>query len=323
MNQNIIVYGDFTLDLKKYPRKGTSKENTDIIIITFLMHEEYLTKCAKSLDDAIKYFNGCKEYFYNYHTPDNVIKRYSAKEIIQLHTMITNHPLRNTNDYYNFMKNFQYADQCYISYLKCRNFYMDLFKSIKNAKDAHFERRDYFYKIVPPMEIYGFMKNNIVGQIYSAYELMELFTFTHYLKNHKIIKELPIPSFVEKINEEENNKYMKRLYEIPKKNIYKAEKNIEKEFQNKNVFRKILKNKNIKKNQEEDLEEEDLEEEDLEEEEEEEDCEACNIQPNLSQLTFENFHKKNYNNLNNNNYESKNRVTNTSLWDSNQSSIFN
>jgi hypothetical protein len=298
MNQNIIVYGDFTLDLKKYPRKGTSKENTDIIIITFLMHEEYLTKCAKSLDDAIKYFNGCKEYFYNYHTPDNIVKRYSAKEIIQLHTMLTNHPLRTMNDYYNFMKNFQYADQCYISYLRCKDFYMNLFKSIKNAKDAHFERRDYFYKIVPPMEIYGFMKNNIVGQVYSAYELMELFTFTHYLKNHKIIKELPIPSFVPKINEEENNKYMKRLYEIPKEN--NILENVKENKIVKNRFKKIVKK---------------------EENEEEDEKEINIIENNLKELTFENFNKNHYQMQNN--YESKNRITNTSLWDSNQSFILN
>ncbi len=297
MNQNIIVYGDFTLDLKKYPRKGTSKENTDIIIITFLMHEEYLTKCAKSLDDAIKYFNGCKEYFYNYHTPDNIIKRYSAKEIIQLHTMLTNHPLRTMNDYYNFMKNFQYADQCYISYLRCKDFYMNLFKSIKNAKDAHFERRDYFYKVIPPMEIYGFMKNNIAGQVYSAYELMELFTFTHYLKNHKIIKELPIPSFVPKINEEENNKYMKRLYEIPKEN--NILENVKENKIVKNRFKKIVKKE---------IEEEDEKEINI-------------IENNLKELTFENFNKNHYQMQNN--FESKNRITNTSLWDSNQSSILN
>jgi hypothetical protein len=60
--ESIIVYGNFTLDLKKYPRRGTKQEKTDIIIINFLMHEEYLTKCAKSLDDAIKYYNACKEY---------------------------------------------------------------------------------------------------------------------------------------------------------------------------------------------------------------------------------------------------------------------
>ena len=300
MNETVVVYGDFTLDLKKYPRIGTNKEKTDIIIITFLMHEDYLTKCAKSLDDAIKYFNGCKEYFYTYHTTDNIVKRYSAKEIIQLHTMLTNHPLRSVNDYYYFMKNFQYTDQCYISYLKCRDFYMNLFKAIKNAKDAHFERRDYVYRVNPPMEIYGFMKSPISGQMYSAYELMELFTFTHYLKNHKIIKELPIPTFIEKINEEKNNVYMKNLYTF-KKEV--NEQNIEEESIEENNHKKIFKKKFVNKSLVK------IEENRIKEEE------------SLKELTFEKFHKNNYNN--NDSFESKNRITNTSLWDSNQSNILN
>ncbi len=297
MNEHIIVYGDFTLDLKKYPRIGTTKEKTDIIIITFLMHEEYLTKCAKSLDDAIKYFNGCKEYSYTYNSPDNVVKRYSAKEIIQIHNMISNNNIRNNNDYYNFMKNFQYIDQSYISYLKCRDFYMNLFKSIKNAKDAHFERRDYFYKVIPPMEIYGHMNNIISGQIYSAYELMELFTFTHYLKNRNIIKTLPIPSFVSKINEEHNSKYMTNL--INSENI---KNQILKENNKKriNIIRK--KDKNIETETYYNMEEEDEEEH--------------------SKEDYEN--KINYNTyFQNNTFESKNRITHTSLWDSKNENILN
>jgi hypothetical protein len=45
------------------------------------------------------------------------------------------------------------------------------------------------------------------------------------------------------------------------------------------------------------------------------------IENNLKELTFENFNKHHYQHQNN--YESKNRITNTSLWDSNQSSILN
>lgn len=126
---------------------------------------------------------------------------------------------------------------------------------------------------------------------------MELFTFTHYLKNHKIIKELPIPSFVPKINEEENNKYMKELYKIPKEK-YTLE-NIKENKISKNRFKKIVKKE---------IEEEDEKEIDI-------------IENNLKELTFENFNKHHYQPQNN--YESKNRITNTSLWDSNQSSISN
>ncbi len=297
MSENIIVYGDFTLDLKKYPRVGTIKEKTDIIIITFLMHEEELTKCAKSLDDAIKYFNGCKEYFYTYHTPNqDGIKRYSAKEIIHLHTMLTNRPLRTNMEYYEFMKNFQYVDQCYISYLRCRDFYMNLFKSIKLAKDAHFERRDYVYRVVPPMEIYGHMKNQIVGQVYSAYELMELFTFSHYLKNHRIIKELPIPSFVEKIEDEKNNKYMKRLYQVQEKEKEEDEKE---EVKN-SLGYKLRMLKKIK----------------------EEKQNIQNIQ-NKNNLIQNDLVQNNQVFQSQSGYESKNRITNTSLWDNKYSNIMN
>ncbi len=245
-NQSIIVYGDFTLDLKKYPRIGVK---TDIIIINFLMYEDELTKCAKSLEDAIKYFNGCKEYFYTYHTPghahDNVVKRYSANEIIYFHNMLSNRVIRNSHEYMEFMKGFSYADQCYISYLRCRDFYMNLFKSMKSAKDAHFERRDFVYRVVPPMEIYGHMAKPIPGQIYSAYELMELYTYTHYLKNRGIIKELPVPSFVEKIVQERNAVYMNRLYAphgIVKEGNIKSEVEVE---EKKSINKLVLKNKSL------------------------------------------------------------------------------
>jgi hypothetical protein len=309
MSESIIVYGDFTLNLKKYPRNGIK---TDVIIITFLMHEEFLTKCAKSLDDAIKYFNGCKEYYYTYHSPDNIVKRYSAKEIIQFHNMISNNNIRNNNDYYNFIKNFQYIDQCYISYLRCRDFYMNLFKSIKNAKDAHFERRDYFYKVSPPMEIYGFMDSLIPSQIYSAYELMEIFTFTHYLKNHKIIKELPMPSFIQKINNENNNKYMKNLYNVDKiklnnKNETKNNKEIKKKLfkiNNKQNINNITFDFN---NSKEETEQEDADNtydtedtDDADEEEEEKDEKEHNINMNLFMSSKD--------------YDNKYRITNTNLW---------
>ncbi len=305
MNHNVIVYGDFTLDLKKYPRKGTNKENTDIIIIVFLMHEEFLTKCAKSLDDAIKYYNMCKEYYYTYTTPDNVTKRYNAKEIIQIHNMITNRPIRSKEEYFEFIRRYQYIDQCYISYMRCKDFYMKLFSSIKDAKDAHFERREYVYKINPPIEIYGYMNKPIIGQIYNAYELMELFTFTHYLKKHRIIKELPIPSFVERLKEIEDEKYMRNLY-----------KN-EKEEKKSNVRKKIefLKKKEIEV---EEVEEEVEEVEEVEEEVEEE-CEECE---GMIEIPIRNVVEKSFIE-NTKDYVSKNRITNTSLWETNNSHIMN
>ncbi len=220
--ESIIVYGNFTLDLKKYPRRGTKQEKTDIIIINFLMHEEFLTKCAKSLEDAIKYYNACKEYSYLFVSPESpefprVTKRYTAKEIIQLHNMMTTRPIRTAAEYLERMRGFSLADQVYISYLSCRDFYMNLFGAIKGAKDAHFERREYHYRVIPPMEIFGHLGTPILGQIYSAYELMELFTYTHYLKKHHILKELPVPSFVAKLQEMAQAQMMRNLYPAVRK----------------------------------------------------------------------------------------------------------
>ena len=60
------IYGDYEIDLNKYPRKNSDKEITDIILIIFLSHESYLKKLAESFDNAIKYHNECKEYYYTF-----------------------------------------------------------------------------------------------------------------------------------------------------------------------------------------------------------------------------------------------------------------
>jgi hypothetical protein len=293
MNEHIIVYGDFTLDLKKYPRIGSAKEKTDIIIITFLMHEEELTKCAKSLDDSIKYFNACKEYFYTYHTPDRAVKRYSAKEIIQIHQMLSMRPIRTSQEYFDFIRHFEYKDQCYISYLRGRDFYMNLFQSVKAAKDAHFERREFSYRVLPPLEIYGHMKKPILGELYSAYELMELFTFTHYLKNHHIIKELPIPSFMTKVQEETEKKYMGQIMK-PVEDVDVGEEEP----------RKLNRIYRFKK-------EERIEEKSKIKEEK-------SVEEVKVKVKEKRFIKREVPT-----YEKRERITNTSLWDSNFSNILN
>jgi len=173
--ENITVYGDYEFHLNKYPRKNTEKELTDIIIIIFLMHEEYLKKLALSFDNAIKFHNECKEYFYTFKFGKE-LKIYNSKHILYFRE---NPPLRNLH----------YMDQIYYYYLKNKNFYMNLFESIENAKKAHFERRELSYRIIPPSDFYD--KTN--SQTYSAIELMEINSYTQYLINNKIIKELPYP----------------------------------------------------------------------------------------------------------------------------------
>ena len=59
---NIIVYDNYEIEFNKYPRVNTDKCNTDIIIIVFLMHENFLKKLACSYEEALKYYNDCKDH---------------------------------------------------------------------------------------------------------------------------------------------------------------------------------------------------------------------------------------------------------------------
>ena len=95
---SIIVFDNHSLELNKYPRFYTDKETTDKIMITFFMNEEYLKNLSNSYENSVKYHNECKEYFYVFKTSDKkLVKKYSAKEIIQLINGI-NDFLRVNND---------------------------------------------------------------------------------------------------------------------------------------------------------------------------------------------------------------------------------
>ena len=180
------IYGDYEIDLNKYPRKNSDKEITDIILIIFLSHESYLKKLAESFDNAIKYHNECKEYYYTFKF-NKESKNYSAQDILFIIREIStfDNPIQ-------FIKNLPYLDQLYFFYIKNRDFYLNIFSAIENAKKAYFERRDYTHKINVPKDFY----NNRTTQQqnnYSALELMEINAYTQYLISIKIIKELPIP----------------------------------------------------------------------------------------------------------------------------------
>ena len=70
---SITVFDNHSLELNKYPRFYTDKETTDKIIITFYMNEEYLKSLSSSYENAIKYHNECKEYFYVFKSLDKKI----------------------------------------------------------------------------------------------------------------------------------------------------------------------------------------------------------------------------------------------------------
>ena len=193
MNDEIVVYDDYKISLYKYPRVDTDKEKTDIIIIIFLMHEEFLKKLGQSFEDALKYYHECKEYYYIFNF-NKEIKKYSAKEIIHL--------INNTNEFFrnntniivqqNYLKKLNKLDASFYFYIKNKDFYTNLYKSLEHAKKSYFERREYSYRVSPPIDFY----NRISNQTYSAIEFMEINSYAQYLKQRKIIQDLPIPIYI-------------------------------------------------------------------------------------------------------------------------------
>lgn len=190
--ENIIVYDNYEININKYPRIYTDKSKTDIIIIIFLMHEDFLKKLSKSFENALKYYNECKEYYYIFKF-NKETKKYSAQEIITLMNQINNFlkDNRNINTQISYLNNMHQIDKIFYFYIKNKDFYVNLFDSLEHAKLSYFERREYNYRITPPIDFY----NNIQPQTYSALELMEINAYTQYLVKKKIIQELPIPKY--------------------------------------------------------------------------------------------------------------------------------
>ena len=194
--ENIIVYDNYEISLYKYPRKNTDKEKTDIMIIIFLMHEDFLKNLAKSFENSLKFYYECKEYFYVFKFNNDLknARKYSAQDIISLYN--------NTNDFFRnnhniniqkrYLNNMYPMDQIFYFYLKNKDFYLNLYESLEHAKKAYFERRDYLYRIIPPIDFY----NNILTQNYNAIELMELNSYAQYLIKRKIIQDLPKPKYM-------------------------------------------------------------------------------------------------------------------------------
>jgi hypothetical protein len=189
---NILVYGNHEISLTKYPRKNTDKEITDIIIIIFLMHEDYLKKLGTSYENSIKFHNECKEYYYTFKY-QKYIKNYNAQDILFLINKTNEYfrDTKNVNLQLTFLKNLQRIDGIYYFYIKNKDFYLKLFSAIEEAKNAHFKCKEFSYNIVPPVDFYGKMNSFI----YDGMELMEINAYVQYLISKKIIKELPDPIY--------------------------------------------------------------------------------------------------------------------------------
>ncbi len=240
----IQVYDNFTIDFNKYPRKNTNKYETDKVIIQFMMNQDYLEKVAKSYTTAVQFFNECKEYYFILKSLDGKnSKRYSAKELMFIINQISLYSQKNPDIYsiQKYLRNFHPLDQLYYILIKNKEFYLELFRNVTDAKYAFFERREINYKFFIPFDFYGDIKhlNSIKGQVYTAIELLEINAYTQFLVKNKIIKNLPEPLFIrnyfhidnylknnENSNKKDNNKKSIKNIEIENNNIKEKNKSI-------------------------------------------------------------------------------------------------
>lgn len=193
----IPVYDSFTIDLNKYPRIGTNKENTDKVMIQFLMNQEILEKVSKSYGNAVTFWNDCKEYFFVFQSYDKkVFKKFSAQEIIFLvnHTNTYMNQQKNPIIQQNYLRRLNPIDLYYYLLVRNRDFYLELFLNVQDAKHAFFQRREVNYKLIPPFDFYGDL--NIQGQVYHSLEILEINAYVQFLLRNRIHKELPEPLFL-------------------------------------------------------------------------------------------------------------------------------
>lgn len=191
------VYGDYYIDIDKYPRKKESERINDIILITFFMNQDYLKKISKCYDDAIRNHNECKEYFFLFQFKIgemNLKKNYSAREIIQIMKNInflisTNGNINLVSD---MLKKMNRLDVILYFYLKNREIYMNVFECLEKAKISYFQGKEYNVKLYVPQDFYDFNQNIN----YSALELIEIYTYSQQLVKKKIIKNLPMPKYL-------------------------------------------------------------------------------------------------------------------------------
>ena len=163
-----------------------------IIIVIFLMHEDFLKKLSVAFSEALRYYNDCKEYYYIFKF-NKEVKKYSAQEIMNL-VKQTNDFLEGTRDINKqimYLNRLHPIDKIFYFYIKNKDFYVNLYDSLEHAKQSYFERREYNYRINPPQDFY----DKILPQTYSALELMELNAYAQYLIKCKIIQNLPIPKY--------------------------------------------------------------------------------------------------------------------------------
>lgn len=197
--EQLSVYDNYTIDLNKYPRKDLKFRISDIVLITFMMNLEQLKKICNCYNEAYTSYNECKEYYFilNFNVKDTLFKKnYSAKEIITLMKEINFNIQKNKNDINELKK---YLNNCYVLdiilyfYLKNKEFFEKLIKDLEKAKISYFQGRNYSIKFDVPIDFYNYKQSNL----YSALELFEIYTYSQYLVKNKIIKNLPLPKYLD------------------------------------------------------------------------------------------------------------------------------
>ena len=197
--EKINVYDNYNIDLNKYPRKDIKFRITDIVLITLFMNIDKLKKICKSYNESYLSYNECKDYyFYLEFDIDNrkLKKNYSAKEIITLMREINfNFQLNknNTKNLKDYIKKCDKLDIILYFYLKNKEFFEKLFDDLENSRKFYFQGRSYSIKFDIPIDFYDYKQSNI----YNALELFEIYKYSQYLIKNKIIKNLPLPKYLD------------------------------------------------------------------------------------------------------------------------------
>lgn len=199
MNQSINIYDNYQIDINKYPRNHLQYRITDIILITFFMNCEQLSRIIKCYEDAYYHHNECKEYYFYFEflLEDNnkLRKNYSAKELIHLMKNIEfgiNNNKNNNEQLKFYLRRNPPIDIILYFYLRNKEYFQQLLNDLEKAKISYFQGKTYNIKFNIPQDFYDYKQSNM----YSALEIFEIYSYSQYLVKNKIKKNLPIPKYL-------------------------------------------------------------------------------------------------------------------------------
>ena len=199
MNQSINIYDNYQIDINKYPRNHLQYRITDIILITFFMNCEQLSRIIKCYEDAYYHHNECKEYYFYFEflLEDNnkLRKNYSAKELIHLMKNIElgiNNNKNNNEQLQFYLRRNPPIDIILYFYLRNKEYFQQLLNDLEKAKISYFQGKTYNIKFNIPQDFYDYKQSNM----YSALEIFEIYSYSQYLVKNKIKKNLPIPKYL-------------------------------------------------------------------------------------------------------------------------------